>query len=387
MRLIELNNFFQLIGSFWSKLTASTALTKRVLAAVLWTHRQSEQKADELVKSVSNVEISAGQVTVLEKMTFTINQFPGLQYNTSGAVYNLNYFYGDVLDNKAIYLLPKSIISIPLLYDDPVDPTKIYTENVDYIIEDGKITFKIPFDGETTILYGRQIVKDTGFAYRQLGYVLGLNLSDRIFRKIPLKEFWRLYSYGANYYNTLNIIALCANAPITKHAIEVVEGIQVLTEGSIIITDKEIYFVPVGAQVLVKQYDVLPQATSLTSALTVLHDKLPVADSSLPEFMRVSGYLRYGNKVANPARTLIVKADISGETAVALQYFLHIMPLDAKVILLANINIPAPAIPSEFVSCTTNRTLSLRLSDTFTANTNNNLTIAAKCEFRLKYTA
>lgn len=383
MQLIELDKFFNLIGTFWSKLTASTTLTKRLFTAVLQLHRQSEQKATELVKAVSNVEIPAGQTTVIEKLVFINNAFPALLYGTGEAKYGSNYFYGDVLDNKAIYAIPDNIISIPIMYDNPVNPTKIYTENVDYVIEPGKITFRQPFDTNVTTLYGKYILRDTGFVYRQLGYVIGVNLSDKLFAKVPLKEFWRLYSYGPNYQNTLQIIGLCARAPIIKHAQETVEKILNLIEGKFVITDKEVYFVEHGKNVTVKTGAVLTQGTSISSGLEVLHDKFPIISNNLPNDMRINNYLRYGNKIVNPARVILIKADIQGDAALALQYFVNIMPLDIKVILFTNVLAPSLEVASNTVSFNINQTFSVRAP----AYSAQNLEITSKCEFRLKYSA
>lgn len=383
MQRIELNSLFALIGTFWAKLTASTTLTKRLFAAALYLHRQSEQKVTELVRSISNKDISAGQTTILEKLVFIANQFPGLSYGEPQAKYGYNYFYGDVLDNKAIYTLAENIISIPMLCDDPIEPTKIYTENVDYVIEPGKITFKEPFDSDTTVLYGKYILRDTGFIYRQLSYVLGINLSDRLFRKIPLKELWRLYTYGPNYYNVLQILALCADAPIIKSPVELVENIFYIAEGGIVVTDKEAYFVPLNRTITVAVGALLTQGTSISSGLQILHDKLPVADNSLPDYMRINGYLLYGSRVVNPARTVLIKADIHGEVALALQYFAHIMPLDTKIVLLTNIQVPKINVESTLISVSNNQTLSVRAPNYATQN----LQIVPKCEFRLKYSA
>jgi hypothetical protein len=368
----------QLLGSFWSRIVSNNGLTKRLIQAVTFTHRQSDQLAKELTLAVASKDIPAGQVTVIQKMVFSTAAAPYVKYGFASANYGTGHFYGEVIDNKAVFTIPSNIMSIPFMYDDPVNPTKSYTENIDYVIDAGQLSFKIPFNEASVTLYGRQILKDTGFVYRQLGYVLGVNLTDRLFKKIPLAEFWRMFSFGPNYYNLMRIISLCANAPIAKHNNETVQGVLPLQEGTLVITDKETYFVPIGQVATVVVGQVLNQADSISSGIEVLHDKLPLMSQKLPAYMLSGNNFKYGFKAANPARIILIKANITGISAITLKYFTNFIPVDIKVVLLTNFDAPVANLTSMAFEPQCVLATSVRVPQT-------DFQITAQCNSRLKY--
>lgn len=382
MNLIAPKTLLKLIGSFWRRIVARPLLSERLAAGLLAAHFQSEQKATDLVKAVSNLEISAGEISTFEKFIFVANGYSKFEHGAQPqSNYGTSYFYGDNSDTNTIYDIPKNIISIPTLYDNPAKPTKTYTENIDYKITPGKIQFKIPVP-VSTIVYARRVVRDTGFIYRHLSYVIGVNLSDSIFRKLPLAEFWRLFSYGPNYYNVLRLISLCAKTPIAKHNNEVVQGIGYTSNGILVITNKESYLVPSNQVLSVKVDQVLMQGDPLASGIEVLHYQSGAIGLKVPTYMIQAGKIKYGSKLLNPSRVILLKADISGPEVVALQYFTNTLPLDTKIILLANKTVPAA------------QTSGFRPEPTKTANsvlapkiTSDQLPITAKCASSLKYSS
>jgi len=381
MNRISSQDLLELVGSFWSRIVASASLTVKLVAGLIAGHRQSEQSVDELVRSISARDIGAGKVSVWTKLVFSVDSKPQFEYGDASQKYGIGYFYGDLKDNKAIYVLPNDIISIPIMYDDPIKPTVSYVENIDYILQNGKLIFRQPFDSTSTTLYAFKLLRDTSHTYRQLGYVIGVNLSDFLFRKIPLSEFWRLYSYGPNYYNIMRLISLCADAPIALHENEIVQGVLMLPEGHIVITDKEIYFLKLNQLPTVKEGQVLKQADSLSSGIQVLHDKMPMMSRNAPDYMLENNNFKYGSIVANPARVIVIKADIAGDRTAALKYFTNIMPLDTKLVLLSNVNVQAVTISDSSMSFQNTRTLSVR-TPPFSSNS---FTITPKCNSRIKY--
>jgi hypothetical protein len=380
MNLIAPKTLLQLIGSFWKRIVARPLLSERLFAGLLAAHFQSEQKATDLVKSVSNLEVAAGETTTFEKFIFVSSGYSKFEYGSNlNAKYGLIYIYGDRPNLNRVYDIPKNIISIPILYDNPAKPTKTYTENIDYKTTFGKLEFKtaVPV---STILYAKKVVRDTGFTYRRLSYVIGVNLSDSIFRKLPLNEFWRLFSYGPNYYNMLRLVSLCANAPIAKHDNEKVLGVNYVLKGALVITDKEVYFVPANQSITIKVNQVLSQGDPISSGIEVLHYQSSVVGLKVPDHMKAGNKLKYGSKTLNPARVILLKADISGPEIIGLQYFIDTLPLEAKVILLANKTVPSCSISSFRTESTqiNNSVLTAKIA-------NNQLQITPKCTSSLKY--
>jgi len=380
MQLLSPKTLLSLIGSFWSRIVAKPLLSERLMAGLLAAHYQSEVKADALVKSISNLEIPAGETSTFEKFIFNSTSLAKTKYGVLPLEkHGGGIFYGTAVNGRNFYDIPENIISIPMFYDNPVKPTRTYTENIDYRIANGRIEFRI-FLPESITLYARKVFKDTGFVHRQLGYVAGINLTDSIFRRVPLAELWRLFSYGPNYYNMMRILSLCANSPIAKTN-ETVTGVGELKEGKLVITDRNCYFVPSGQNIVVQPNQALEQGQPLASGLKILHDKTSYRiNNNLPENMWVAGKIKYGNDLLNPARTIVVKADIKGNESVVLKYFTNVLPLDVKVIVLANKNVSS-AIVDKIVS----RSPTLATSVALPKYSNNSIEITAKSNSSLKY--
>jgi hypothetical protein len=380
MKLILPKDLLSLIGSFWKRIVSNPFLNERIIGGLLGAHYQSEEKASSLVKSASNLEIPAGEVFTFEKFIFVLDSFAKFEYGADLQVkYGFTYLYGSNSNNNVIYDIPNDIISIPTLYDNPARPTKTYTENIDYKITNGKLEFKIPMSS-STVLYARKVIRDTGFTYRNLAYVLGLNLSDSLFTKVPLAELWRLFSYGPNYYNVMRLISLCARAPIAKHDNEVVQGVGYTSEGALVITNRECYFIPIDQAVTVEVNQVLKQGDPVSSGIEILHYANPTPTLKVPSFMVSGENIKYGNKLLNPSRVIIIKANVSGPEVVALQYFTNVLPLDSKIILLANKSVLAAQVSNIQPEATkiANSVLAPKYA-------NNLLTITPKCTSSLKY--
>jgi hypothetical protein len=380
MQLLSPKTLLSLIGSFWSRIVAKPLLSERLMAGLLAAHYQSEVKADALVKSISNIEISAGEISTFEKFIFNSRTLVKAKYGVLPIEkHGSGVFYGTALNGKHFYDIPENIISIPTFYDNPVKPTRTYTENVDYKIVNSRIEFRVSLP-ESITLYARKVIKDTGFVHRQLGYVAGINLTDSIFRKVPLAELWRLFSYGPNYYNMMRMLSLCANSPIAKDN-ETVTGVGDLREGKLVITDKNCYFIPPEQDTVVQLNQTLTQGQPLASGLAILHDKTSYRiNDNLPKNMWVDGKIKYGNSFLNPARTIIVKANIKGNESVVLKYFTNVLPLDVKVIVLANKD-----VSSAVVDKITSKSPTLATSVALPKYSNNSIEITAKSNSSLKY--
>lgn len=380
MKLIAPKDLIGLLGTFWSRIVSRPLLSERLAEGLLATHYQSEQKVDELVKAVSNVDITPGQTTTFEKFIFVQDGYVKFEYNGNPLLkHNQGYTYGVSAGDGKSYSIPENIISIPTLYDNPVNPTKTYTEGVDYKLESGKLTFRVPVP-ISKIMYARKVTRDTGFVFRQLSYIIGVNLSDSIFRKIPLAELWRLFSYGPNYYNFMRLISLCANSPITKHDKELVQGIIILPEVKLVITDKEVYCVPKDQLITVVTGKVLAQAEPLASGLKVLHDKHSIVYINTDNYSTLTTQYKYGSELLNPSKLILLKADIQGAEAIVLKYLKDVLPLDIKIIILANKTVPAAQISDI-------RLTAAKIYNSVAAPnyTNTNLQITPKCDSSLKY--
>ena len=348
MTKLYAKRLLNVLGSFWGRLFGNGALLRQLVRGQLVTHEQSEQNVSDLVKSVGNQEIPAGRTTSWTKFVFSYYNQTKIEHgdpNKKYGPYPIIYSYGQLNTDVIAYDLPEELLSIPFLYDDIAQPTKVLTENIDYKIEDNKLYFRTPIrlDGKETVFYARNVVKEAGFTTSRLGYALGVALSDEVYSVVPFKHLWRLGSYGPNYLDMLTMLGACANSPVTQND-EQVELVYANGPTTVVVTDKAGYVVPTAKINALKVGQAIPQGTSLTSSLQIIHDKDVYVTEAIPAPYRDRKTFKYGKELAIASSMVIIKADIQGPAAAALKVFRQTLPVDVKVLIFTNINIAEPIL-------------------------------------------
>jgi|688.fasta_scaffold00026_54 hypothetical protein len=344
-----------LLGSFWSRLFGSKELLKKLFQGVLSNHEQSERAATELVRSVGNQEIPAGQTHVWTKIVFSAYTQSPIVYGDFNKKYGLSgvmYAYGQLDNSRISYVIDSDVLDIPYLYDDVSNPTKVLTQGIDYKLEAGVIKFQKPLrtiedtekgaNREVT-LYARNVVREAGFTTSRLGYALGIQLSDKVYSKVPFKYLWRLGTYGPTYLDMLNMLGSCSGTPVTQKD-ETVEVFELQQGLALIITDSGAYATSAYKSNPIKINQILPQGTPLDSRLQILHDKDIYLAADIPAVYRDPKTFKYGRSSAIASSMVIIKCDIQGPQAAALKAFKTMLPVDVKVLIFTNIDVPATSI-------------------------------------------
>lgn len=391
MNKLQVKSLFGLVGSFWTKIATSANLTKQLFKAQLHVHEQVERAATELVESAGNAEVPAGKVTTWSKFVFGLHNQSKVLYGDPNSKYGTSYFYGQLQSNVAIYDIDEDILSIPFLYDDPVNPTKVLTEGIDYKIANGKMSFKnlLSFDGTPVTLYARNMVRESGFTTSRLGYAIGVYLGDKVYRAVPFSHLWKFSTYGPTYFGFLNMLGAAAGAPIVQSD-ETVEYVGYYNNIQVIVTDKAAYATSAAKSLSFAIGTQLKQGTSLSTGLQILHDKEPIINSKVPEIFRNNKVFKYGKDLAYGYALIIVKADIAGVATLALKTFKDLLPLDVKVLIYTNQNVPAATVsganfnpPSESFNFASK---CVRVNDLSIALTNSaNDAISIKTAAKVKY--
>lgn len=340
-----------LVGSFWSRLFGNKGLLNKLLQGVLSSHEQSERAVEELVESVGNQEIPAGQTQVWTKIVFSAYTQSPIVYGDPNKKYGLSgvmYAYGQLDSNVVSYAIDSDVLDIPYLYDSVSNPTKVFTQGIDYKLEAGTIKFRTPLflltgGGEATTLYARNVVREAGFTTSRLGYALGVQLSDKVYSKVPFKHLWRLGTYGPNYLDMLKMLGACSQTPVTQKD-ETVELFELQQGLALIITDSGAYATSAYKSNPMKVGELLPQGTPLDSRLQILHDKDIYLPESIPAVYRDRKVFKYGQSSATASSMIIIKCDIQGPKAAALKVFKTMLPVDIKVLIFTNIDVPAATV-------------------------------------------
>ena len=351
MNKLQPNNLFALLGSFWTRVFTSAALLKQLFRGQLSIHSQSEQSVTELVQSVGNAEIPPGAKTTWHKIVLGIYNQTKVLYGDPTSKYGSSFFYGQVDNNRAAYDIDSDILSIPFLYDNPYNPTKVLTEGIDYKISNSQLIFRsaLNFTGEPVTFYARMMVRESGFTTSRLGYAIGVYLSDQTYKKVPFKYVWRMSSYGPNYQDFLNILGSCSGAPIANQD-ETVEFVQADKAVTLIVTNTSAYATSTAKSISLAVGQIIPQGTPLSKGLQILHDKELYINEAIPQVYRDNNIFKYGNDLAYGHSLIIIKADITGPAAAALKTFKNTLPLDVKVLIYTNIDLPTVTVTNQAVS-------------------------------------
>ena len=383
MSLLLVRQLLVLLGSFWARIFTSVELLKAVFRGVLVPHSQSEQAVTELVVSTSCKEMPVGRTTTWHKFVLGIYGQTKVRYGDAGGYHGGSYLYGQLLDNKAAYDIDADILSIPFMYDSLTEPTKVLTEGIDYKLSAGRLIFCFPlsYSSEPVVLYARNMVRESGFATSRLGYALNVQLSDRVYSKVPFDSMWRIHTYGPSFRDLMRLLGACSGTPVTLQD-EVVEHVQVMDSVELIVTDKAAYAVPVvkSSGFVVGQR--LPEGSPVASSLAVLHDKNPYVSDLVPSIYRYGKLFKYGESLAAGSCMLVLKADISGERATALKVLRNVTPPEIKVLVLSNVDVTGPVLTSSSLSFSGKAIASVRATNASFDNTH----ISVKATPRVRYT-
>ena len=388
MKSLKTSYVLSLLGTFWSKFFKSFKLLKSIVSGQLSLHAQSEQAIDELLLSTSNIEMPAGKTTVWEKYIFNNYNQAKEVFGNSNSKYGFSYFYGEPSNNVAQYAIPEGILSIPFMYDSISNPTKVLIEGVDYKLSKGLLTFKQTLNALPAIFYAKNVVKESGFVTSRLGYAVGVQLSDEVYRKVPFKHIWRLFSYGQNYFDLINMLGYCANSPISQQD-ETVEAVFNYPNVCQIITNKSCYMVkPSKIKQDIVVGKLVKKGECFTYGVEILHDKSSSILENIPQNYKSNNTFRYGSKLAKASSLIVIKADIDGTASSALKVLRQVLPLNIKTLIFTNADVPAAnAVNANFsFTCSGNSSIKPP-SAMIGVNSDSNPKISIKAQGRVKYTS
>lgn len=386
---LQPKSLFALIGSFWTSIFTSKNLLKQLFRGQLSVHEQSEQAVTELVQSVGNAEIPAGKTTCWHKLVLGLHNQTKVVYGDPGGRYGWSYFYGQISNSRASYNVDADILSIPFLYDNPVNPTKVLTEGIDYKIADGKLTFNsvLSYTEEPATLYARNMVRESGFTTSRLGYGIGVYMGDKVYQKVPFKHIWRMSTYGPTYFDFLNVLGTCAGASIVQGE-ETVEFVGYGKNIQVVVTDKAAYATNAAKSISFAVGSQLEQGTPMSTALQILHDKELYINSKVPSILTYNDLFKYGSELAYGYSLVVIKADISGPATAALKTFKDTLPLDVKILIYTNKDVNSVGLSTANLQQTSVGFASkaVRVNDlSLSLNNSSNDAISIKTAAKVKY--
>jgi hypothetical protein len=200
----------------------------------------------------------------------------------------------------------------------PVNPTRVWVYGADYTLDLSRKLIRFrdnPFadsrvpvadvldasgnpEDRTIALWIYHGEFDLEYVYTQFGYALKLKLASSEHYKDIINALWDMHVLGPSMSSFRTFLAAISGAPSVINPTETVEVIRSESDAKLIITDKEVYRVPLSATPVVAVGDQVEVGDFLTDAIEV--SELSTADpdyTTLPS-LALSKSMLSGNYLA-----------------------------------------------------------------------------------------
>lgn len=223
----------------------------------------------------------------------------GAEYGQEGLLYGGGAIYGDRGALARQYPLPARLAQAPLACNRITSPSLVLVENVDYLIDDGVLSFRQdPFtsddlprreylsEADDVVVEGGlwlcQPAYDDELIYKHHGYVVGLQLPSSPAYRDALNAIVDADVQGPAQQRLEEFLTASLGIPISRHTQETVELVTVDAHGLLIVTDQEVYRAVAHATPTVAAGDVITEGAVLIEGL-ILH---PFSDPDVPDVVQ-----------------------------------------------------------------------------------------------------
>lgn len=281
---------YRSLGSFWTDIFQDKETLKG------YTKGQAEeitQRYLDLIEAINSFSATDIDVFHTEKwkpihiLKSKINEVPfifkgddgvfGAQPSTSEYYAGITFKFGESKKSPAKiyqYYVGKNLVNFSVIADRVINPTKLYISGCDVIIDNGALLFntnvfddpavvkfevfddngdrltyvdsagKTQFE-ESCILWAYNGQTDINNLYNSFGYIFKLRQeSSEVYKKI-LEGLVALFVNGPTVAILKKLFATFSNLPFVLNPQETVENIFKTTTHHVIVTDKEVYQVPI----------------------------------------------------------------------------------------------------------------------------------------------
>lgn len=295
------------LGSFWSEIFGD----REVLQAHLHSSAQEQAQVHltflEAVASVSRFTVPVFHKEDWYLLTFKRSEADatasvyktgdlvyGPQLGTvTGRPYGFIQKYGDTdRPDQVRLVLPSTLVDAPVtLQNLVVNPSRVLVKDLDYDIETrvGSRVIRFRSDPFTDDLIPRRDIVDANgavvdteialwiyrgdfdleYIYTQFGYVLGLKMTSAQFYKDLLNAIWDSFVLGFSRARLESFLSAISGAPIILEARETVELIRDEGDSTLVVTDSNVYRVPLGGVVLLTEQETYLAGTPVSDIFQI----------------------------------------------------------------------------------------------------------------------
>jgi len=304
-------NFADFLGSFWSQLFDDGALGTSVGYASSEILAQGYMDLMEIIStsSIDNVPVLSRKnifpLSILRSKFTKISEIPeyggggyfGLQPSNSRYVEGsyLSYGRSALLQEPFFYPITDSSImdlggvAINRLFE----PSVVLGKNTDFLfVSDGVIFREDIFENnlfpkreiinvetgeldEEIVVWFCDVSEDRKYLFSQYGYLFSSYQKSTEDYKRAIQAVFRLVSGGTNIFRLDAFLSSISGSPIIREASETVEKINIGPEGTLVITDKNVYSLRSieDLRTNIKTGSVLRGGTPLSNAVEIVNTK------------------------------------------------------------------------------------------------------------------
>ena len=376
-----------IIPSFYTEVFKEKDLMEKLLKGVDLVHMQVRKDTDRNAKFASVLEPDPLQTTVVETITLEKTERTAIAYGADykyGDLFNggSGYNYGDQANQaRDVYDLgDDSIKSIGYVSDGIDSPTKIYTEGVDFYVDNGLIVFCKPLRtvGATEGLFpdlntgsadfddlpknpdielvAYNVRRDKKELSRQFGYVFGFDAPPTTNGRDVFTGMWKLHTFGPSWFWTMFTLARAFGTDVVRTKSEtVLAKKQTSLYGTVVVTERNTYICDNGDTPDVGQ--TRDYGYPISNNVSVLHDLDAQFRDGVPGVTTLSdstyGDVAVFGAVAppdegNPSGSLylrpqgliIIQVDGSlsdEETSKLIEIFEDVLPKNTRVVIILNV--------------------------------------------------
>jgi len=375
-----------IIPSFYADVFKEKDLVERLLKGVDLVHMQVRKDTKRNASFASVLEPEPLQTTIVEKLTLQKSSRTTIAYG-SGITYGTSNDYGDQAANPrdAYDLGDDSIKSIGYIADGIDNPSKIYTEGIDFYVDNGIVVFCKSLQSSDSVkglfpdlgntgsatfdnlietpdieLVGYNVRRDKKELSRQFGYVLGVDAPPTTSGRDVFTGMWKLHTFGPSWFWTMFTLARALGTDVVRTKTEKVLDIKSTgIYGTVVITDKNTYISRSGSPPAVDT--VIDFGYPVDKKVKVVHD----LDANFGEDVPGVVYLddtEYGSIAVfssvvepdegnptgsiylRPSTLIVIKAEgqvSDEETSKLLDVFEEVLPKNTRVVIIFNISTKA----------------------------------------------
>ena len=309
MTTYKLNDLF---GSFWSGVFQAPEQISALLSGYNMLQKQTDINFNEAFNALSRKTVPVFHTETAYGLTLLASSRTIQPWDTTLGL-NQEYIPGKTGQERSVYVypLPIGVMAAPSIVDRLVKPGTVLTNGIDYLLDLDQRTIAFindPFNNtqfnilpkhnqagvlqdQSVTLWCLNVQLDQQIPYNQFGYVVGFNnISSQTYVDL-INAAWELYQYGPTYGPLNQFIAAALQVPLALTDGEVVEVITANDKYQQVITNRQVYNLPLESTITVSVGDSLTAYQSLCNAFQLMELTENSDISVLPGLTLDSGLL------------------------------------------------------------------------------------------------